>query len=271
MMYSAMAMDYWQMCLQAQDMEQACQLFLKALDSAKKCLQDSPNDQNVKTLIGIWDDACDGLDGTTSPSAPLPELLDGIITVASDQKQLIALVLCLRATAAYFAAKQAGPEAGAMLIERVTIPNLQEALQIKPNYTIAQERLAQIQSQHINPEMKAIEHYNRGNSLSRQGQLREANQEFRKALEINPHFIEAQDNMAVNHANMGVMLEREKRYDEAIDEARTALQLGFEPATELLERLELQKRSEKAKEPTPSSSLDMEPKKKSFWDMLKGK
>jgi tetratricopeptide (TPR) repeat protein len=269
----AMAKGYWQKCIKSLkddlDLNKSEQLFLKTLDSAQKHLDNYPDDEDIVSFVEFWDCSCDGLDGIAPVTASIKKQLQGVQRVVAIDDQFKALMWYMRGFLTFVAAKNMKVKVDCVeLIRERSIPAFQEALHLRQGYTAAQEQLSNCQD--IDVKNKAIEHYNLGVALSQQDKLYEANLEYEAALEINPDFFEARDNLAINHANLGILLEKQGRLDEAIGEAKTAIQLGFERANELLARLEFKRQSQKPTGRDSSSPTSSEPKKKGFIDRLFG-
>ena len=264
-MQPSTAVDYFQMCLQQEDLNEACHLFELALDSAQKYLDNCPDAEDIHddvvSSVLYWSDAADGLDGMVPIEAytdvneagdeldrrdflaPL-HFLHEIQTAVLIDGQLPALVLCLRGTSAYYAGQQAGATGddtmGEFLIKHVAVPAFEQALQLKPDYTAAQDKLSEVRAtiDRVEAAERSLAHYNQGVDYVAQQRFAEAIREYEAALQIKPDFAEARHNLAVAHLNWATLYGQQGRQDEAIAEVELAAQLGLEPARQLLAKLE---------------------------------
>jgi tetratricopeptide (TPR) repeat protein len=222
--------------MQMGDIDKACRELQISLEFAEKGLNNPDHDiAKLIGLVGLWDDVSEGLDGIASlDTHPTPlDIIQGLRRATSIESQLVAFVFCLAGTAAYSASQQMAEAYNRRkILETTVLPAFQKASQLKPDYIAAQERLAKIKAMLV--EGNAVDHYNKGVAYFQQQNWPKAIQEYKIALQINPDFIEAQENLALSHFNLAGLLLEQGQQDNAIREITLAAELGFKPAQELL-------------------------------------
>ena len=71
-----------------------------------------------------------------------------------------------------------------------------------------------------NKEKQAEKHFRQGFSQQDQGNLDQAIEEYKKAVELNPNHLKA-------HMNMGAAYMRQEKYDQAIEEFSMVVKLNY--------------------------------------------
>lgn len=71
-----------------------------------------------------------------------------------------------------------------------------------------------------NKEKQAEKHFRQGFTYQDQGELDEAIEEYKKAVELNPNHLKA-------HMNLGAAYMRQEKYDQAIDQFSTVVKLNY--------------------------------------------
>jgi tetratricopeptide (TPR) repeat protein len=247
-MYVGLTLSYWDLCIKSlgeeefgpKELQQTAEHFAKALEMAEKHLArepDDPDSESVQTWVLSWDDDSDGLDGIAPVGAPLLQKVQALRVAVSDERQMAALLYCLRGVQAFYAAQREEQQTTRQRqLEERAIPAFQEALRRKPGYTGAQEKLDQVVQ--MVGKAGAMQHYNQANAYGRQQRWDDSIREFEAALKINPDFVEARDNLAIAHANRSQVYEQQGLLELALQDARLAVQMGFGRASQDVTRLE---------------------------------
>jgi tetratricopeptide (TPR) repeat protein len=71
-----------------------------------------------------------------------------------------------------------------------------------------------------NKEKQAEKHFKAGFGYQDQGNLDKAIEEYKKATELNPNYLQA-------HMNLGAVYIQQKKYDQAIEEFNTVVKLNY--------------------------------------------
>lgn len=67
------------------------------------------------------------------------------------------------------------------------------------------------------PSATALEHFRQGNDLSRSGDFEKAAEEYEKALELEPQYVDAMTNLGVAYYNLGQLDQAIVQYSKAIE------------------------------------------------------
>lgn len=96
------------------------------------------------------------------------------------------------------------------------VNEFEETLRIDPNYPDARTSLEYARKERGTDKNKALKHFLRAESLSKEGLLDDAIKEYKQGLEIFPNYIAAHNNLGVVLLTKGMVEEAIKEFEEAL-------------------------------------------------------